>query len=65
MTLGRGYRPVFIALGVQHEPLDQTDLRDSVDATLKGDGGSFWKLTAGWGHRGPSGLPQGPGNLLQ
>jgi hypothetical protein len=34
---GSGY----IALGVQHEPLDQTNLKDGVDATLGGDGGSF------------------------
>jgi hypothetical protein len=33
--------PVFIALGVQREPLDQTDLKDGVDAILGGGGGSF------------------------
>jgi hypothetical protein len=65
MTLGRGCRSIFIALGVQHEPLDQTNLKDDVDATLKGGGGSFWKLTARWGHRGPGGLPHGLGSLLQ
>jgi hypothetical protein len=65
MTLGRGCKPVFIALGVQHEPLDQTDLKDDVDAILGGGGGSFWKQTARWDHRGPGGLPHGPGGLLQ
>jgi hypothetical protein len=37
----RGAGPSYIALGVQHEPLDQTDLKDSVDAILGGGGGSF------------------------
>jgi hypothetical protein len=27
-----------IALGVQHEPLNQTNLKDDIDATLGGDG---------------------------
>jgi hypothetical protein len=40
-----------MALGVQREPLDQTDLKDGVDATLEGGGENFWKLT-GRGHRG-------------
>jgi hypothetical protein len=35
------------------EPLDQTDLKDGVDAILEGGGGSFWKLTG----RGPPGRP--------
>ena len=34
---GHGY----IALGEQREPLDQTDLRDGIDATLRIDGGTF------------------------
>jgi hypothetical protein len=37
----RGAGPGCIALGVQREPLDQTNLMDSVDATLGGGGGSF------------------------
>jgi hypothetical protein len=65
MTLGTGCMPVFIALGVQREPLDQTDLKDGVDTILGGGGGSFWKRTARWGHRGRGGLPHGPGGLLQ
>jgi hypothetical protein len=64
MTLGRGCRPVFIALGVQREPLDQSDLKDNVDAILGGSGGSFWKWTARWGHRVSGGLPHGSGGLL-
>jgi hypothetical protein len=64
MTLGRGCRPVFIALGVQHEPLDQTDLRNDVNAILGDAGGTFWKWANGWGHRGPGGLPIGLGGLL-
>jgi hypothetical protein len=41
----KGVGPGYIALGVQHEPLDQTDLKDGVDAILGGGGGNFWKLT--------------------
>jgi hypothetical protein len=53
----------YIALGVQREPLDQTDLKDGVDATLGGGGGSFWKLT-GRGHcQGPGGTMVGPVSL--
>jgi hypothetical protein len=59
VSLG-GSRPGYIALGVQREPLDQTDLKDGVDATLGGDGGSFWKLT-GRGHcQGLGGTMVGP-----
>jgi hypothetical protein len=43
-----GCRHVFIALGVQREPLDQTDLKNDVDAILGGGGGSFWKRTTRW-----------------
>jgi hypothetical protein len=41
MTPGRGCRLDFIALGVQHEPLDQTDSKDNIDAIIGGGGGSF------------------------
>jgi hypothetical protein len=44
----------YIALGVQHEPLDQTNLKDSVEAILRGNGASFWKLI-GRGHHGRPG----------
>jgi hypothetical protein len=37
----RGTGPGYIALRVKHEPLDQTDLKDDVDAILRGGGGSF------------------------
>jgi hypothetical protein len=40
-----------------NEPIDQTDLKDGVDATLVGGGGSFWKLI-GRGHCG------GPGDTI-
>jgi hypothetical protein len=36
-----GLGSVYIAQGVQYEPLEQTDLKDDVDAILEGDGGSF------------------------
>jgi hypothetical protein len=52
--------PVFIALGVQHEPLDQTDLRNGVDAILGGGGGTFWKLLTSGPHRRPGGMVVGP-----
>jgi hypothetical protein len=41
MTPERGQGPAYIALGVQCEPLDQTNLKDDVDAILGDDGGSF------------------------
>jgi hypothetical protein len=50
---GSGY----IALEVQCELLDQTDLKNDVDAILGGSGRSFWKLT-GRGHCG------GPGSTM-
>jgi hypothetical protein len=37
----RGLRSLYIAQRVQHEPLDQTDLRNGVDATLGDGGGTF------------------------
>jgi shikimate kinase len=40
VSLG-GSGPSYIALVVQHEPLDQIDLKDNVNATLGGGGGSF------------------------
>jgi hypothetical protein len=46
---------------VQREPLDQTDLKDDVDAILEGGGGTFWKLLTNGPHRGPSGMVVGPG----
>jgi hypothetical protein len=39
---------------VEREPLDQTDLKNGVDAILGGDGGSFWKLI-GKSHHGKPG----------
>jgi hypothetical protein len=60
VDVSRGAEPGFIALRVEHEPLDQTDLKNGVDATLGGGGGSFWKLI-GRGHcGGPSGTMVGP-----
>jgi hypothetical protein len=37
----RGAEPSYIALRVELEPLDQTDLKNSVDAILEGGGRSF------------------------
>jgi hypothetical protein len=41
LCLREGLGSTYIAQWVQHEPLDQTDLKDSVDATLGGGGGIF------------------------
>jgi hypothetical protein len=40
-----GLGSTYIALGVEREPLDQTDLKNGVDAILGGGGGTFWKRT--------------------
>jgi hypothetical protein len=37
--------------------LDQTNLRNSVDAILGGGGGTFWKLLTSGPHRGPGESP--------
>jgi hypothetical protein len=37
----RGARPDYVALEMQREPLDQTDLKNGVDAILGGGGGRF------------------------
>jgi hypothetical protein len=47
----------YIALGLEREPLNQMDLRNGVDATLGGGGGTFWKPKA----RGHQGVPAGMG----
>jgi hypothetical protein len=60
LASSRGCRPVFISLGVQREPLDQTDLRNGVDAILGGGGGTFWKLLTNGPHKGPGGMVVGP-----
>jgi hypothetical protein len=41
MHQGGGLGSAYIAQGVQCEPLDQTDLKDDMDATLGGGGGIF------------------------
>jgi hypothetical protein len=46
--------------GVQREPLDQTDLKDGIDAILGGDGGTFQKMLMRGAHRGPGGTMVGP-----
>jgi hypothetical protein len=55
----RGSEPVFIVLRVEREPLDQTDLKDNVNAILGGDGGTFWKVIARGHSRGPGSLRWG------
>jgi hypothetical protein len=52
MALGRGTRSIYIALRVQCEPLDQTNLKNGVDATLGGSGGTFSKRADSGAHRG-------------
>jgi hypothetical protein len=41
MTQGGGLESIYIAQKVQREPLDQTDLKNGVDATLGGGRGTF------------------------
>jgi hypothetical protein len=50
---------IYIALRVEREPLDQTDLRNSVDAILRGGGGTFWKVLTSGTHRGPDDMHVG------
>ena len=50
---GAGY----IGRSVQHEPLDQTDLKDGVDASYEVVGNRHMKEADRW-------VPQGPGGLL-
>ena len=54
-----GARSVYIALRVECEPSDQTDLRNGVDEILGGGGGTFWKLLTNGAHRGPASLQVG------
>jgi hypothetical protein len=56
----QGAGPGYIALGVKRETLDQTDLKDGVDAILGGDGGSFYKLTSEGHHGRPGDIMVGP-----
>jgi hypothetical protein len=57
MPQGGGLGSPYIAQRVQHVPLDQTDLKNGVDATLGGSGKTFWKPEA----RGHQGVPPGMG----
>jgi hypothetical protein len=52
-----GLGSAYIALGLERELLHQMDLRNGVDATLGGGGGTFWH---GLGPVGPTWLPLGP-----
>jgi hypothetical protein len=45
---------------VQREPLDQTDLKDGVDAILRGGGEIFQKMLTKGAHRGSGGTMVGP-----
>jgi hypothetical protein len=51
---------MFIAPGEQRVPLDQTNLRNGVDAILGGSGRTFWKLLMSGPYRGPGGMVAGP-----
>ena len=45
----------YIALRVQCEPLDQTDLSNGLDASLKAVGDRHMKLADRWAQEGPGG----------
>ena len=51
----------YIALRVQREPLDQTDLSNGLDASSKAVGNRHRKLVDRWAHQGPGGLTVGLG----
>jgi hypothetical protein len=55
-----GLGSIYIAQGVEHEPLDQTDLKDDVDAILGGGGGIFLKMLTREAHRGLCDTMVGP-----
>jgi hypothetical protein len=60
MLQGGGLGSPYIAQRVQREPLDQTNLKDDVDANLGGGGGIFWKMPVCGAHRGAGGMHVGP-----
>jgi hypothetical protein len=45
----------YIAQRVQREPLDQTNLKNGIDAVYGGSGGTFQKLPGGAHHQGSGG----------
>ena len=51
-----GAGAAYIGQSVQHEPLDQTDLKDGVDASYEAVGNRHMKEADRW-------VPQGPGSL--
>ena len=51
----------YIALRVQHEPLDQADLSNGLDASSKAVGDRHTKLADRWAHGVPRGLIVGLG----
>jgi hypothetical protein len=59
MPQGGGYRAVYIGQSVHHEPSDQTDLKNDIDAILGGGGGTFWKWADSVAHRGLGGAMMG------
>jgi hypothetical protein len=50
----------YVAHGVQNGSLHQTNLKDSMDATLEGRGGIFWKMPVHGARRGPGNMHVGP-----
>ena len=50
-----GYRLDYRALGVQHEPLDQTNLSNDLDASSKAVGNRHRKLVDRWAYQGSGG----------
>ena len=52
---------IYIGWSVQREPLDQTDLKDGVDATQEAVENQHCDSEADRWDQGPSGLQMGPG----
>ena len=60
MRLGfLGVRLIYIALGVQHDPLDQIDLSNCLDASSKAVGDQHMKLANRWDQGGQAAPPIG------
>ena len=54
----------YIALRVQREPLDQTDLSNGLDTSSKAVGDRLRKLANRWAHKGPGDLTVGLGGPI-
>jgi hypothetical protein len=61
----KGAEVCLYSLGVQREPLDQTVLKDGVDAILGGGRGIFQKMLTRGAHRSLGGTMVGPAGPIR